>query len=268
MKMSVSHKAALGKILNDQIKLFAFDLDGTLYVGEKAIPEAVELVAELRRDHQVVYFTNNSSKTIAQLTEKLMKLGFSCGLSEVFSAGSATADYLKESGLNNIYLIGSAGLRAEVEARGLTVCSAQTARHVVVGLDLDFSYQKIADALAIISKGGMFIACNEDRNFPAGEGLILPGCGAMVGAITAATNKPPDFTAGKPNPYLLSRIAAEYGVEAEAIMVVGDSYDSDITMALRYSSMALLIGQQEGLDPTVWSVRDVGQIRRLRRKSQ
>jgi HAD superfamily hydrolase (TIGR01450 family) len=268
MTMSANHKAALDKILNDQIKLFAFDLDGTLYVGEKAVPEAIELIAELRRNHQVVYFTNNSSKTITQLSKKLRELGFFCGSSDVYSAGAATADYLKESGLDNVYLIGSVGLRAEVEARGLRVCPAKTAHHVVVGLDLDFTYQKIADALAIINRGGKFIACNEDRNFPAGEGLILPGCGAMAGAITTAADKTPDFTVGKPNPYLLARIATEYGVKAEAIMVVGDSYDSDIAMALSYRSKAILVGQQAVFAPTVWSVENVGQIRRLLRKSQ
>lgn len=245
------------------IKLFAFDLDGTLYLGDNAIPGAVELIRELRKSYQVVYFTNNSTKTIRQLTEKLTGLGFACGPTEVYSSAAATADYLKESGLNDLYLIGSSGLQSEVEARGLIIRSAELARNLVVGLDSEFNYQKISAALAIIQKGGKFIACNEDRNFPVGEGKLLPACGAMVGAIAAAADKRPDFVVGKPNSYLLSRLAAEHSVEAGEIMVVGDSYDSDILMALNYNSKAVLIGRQDVADKNVRAVDNLGQLRRL-----
>ena len=41
----------------DKIKLFAFDLDGTLYMGENIVSGAVALIDYLREEYLVVFFT-------------------------------------------------------------------------------------------------------------------------------------------------------------------------------------------------------------------
>lgn len=231
----------MGKLAK-KVKLFAFDLDGTLYVGEHAVPGAAELIRYLRAEYQVVFFTNNSAKTSAQVHEKLNKLKIECALNEVYTASSAAAEYLKEKGIDNVYVVGSQGFRDELRSRGVRLLSDDSADHLVVGLDFDFSYNTIATALAVLLKGGKFIACNEDRSFPVGENRFLPGCGAMVGAIAVAANKKPDFVVGKPNTYILKKVSRDFRVRHHEIMVVGDSYESDIKMALRNRSKAVLIG--------------------------
>jgi len=69
----------------------------------------------------------------------------------------------------------------------------------------------------------------------------MPACGAMVGAISSSANKKPDYIVGKPNTYILSKIAETYGVKHYEIIVVGDSLKSDIQMALNYNSKGILI---------------------------
>jgi HAD superfamily hydrolase (TIGR01450 family) len=229
------------------IKLFAFDLDGTLYVGEKAVPGAVELIRYLRDKYRVVYFTNNSTKTASQTQEKLKGLGFECELKEIYTSSSAAAVYLKEAQINNLYVIGSPSFRNEIASQGLKVVNHASADNLVVGLDSDFNYKKIADALSVLLKGGKFIACNEDRAFPAGENKFLPGCGTMVGAIAAAAGRQPDYVVGKPNTYILSKIAGDYHAEPCEIVVVGDSYESDIKMALNYNCQAILVGNNDSI---------------------
>ena len=73
----------------------------------------------------------------------------------------------------------------------------------------------------------------------------MPGCGAMVGSIIASADKRPDFVVGKPNTYILSNISKAFGVKNHEIMVVGDSYESDIRMAINYNSKAILIGSND-----------------------
>lgn len=230
-----------------KIKLFAFDLDGTLYVGENTVAGAVKLLDYLREKYQVVFFTNNSSKTGTEVYEKLIRLGIECKLDEVYASSSATALYLNESGIDNLYVIGSDGFRSELEGYGLQFVDNDSADNLVVGFDSDFSYKKIATALSVLLKGGKFIACNEDSSYPVGEERYMPGCGAMVGAIAASANRRPDFIVGKPNTYILSKIAKAYGAENHEIIVVGDSYKSDVMMALNYNSKAILINPNENV---------------------
>jgi len=112
------------------IKLFAFDLDGTLYIGETAVVGAVELVRFLSKDHRVVYFTNNSTKTKSQIRDKLERLQFACELDDVYTSSSATAAYLKESGINDLYVIGSPGFQSELKDQGLRIVGNGSAEGV------------------------------------------------------------------------------------------------------------------------------------------
>lgn len=224
-----------------KIRLFAFDLDGTLYIGENAITGAADLIYYLRQKYQVVFFTNNSSKTVAQVHQKLNRIGIECELDEVYTSSSATANYLKESGIDNLYVIGSQSFSDELKNYGLRIVEDDSAENLVVGLDFDFNYTKAAVALSVLLNGGKFIVCNEDCYFPAGENKFLPGCGMIVQAISTAAGKRPDYIVGKPNTYILSKISEVFNVENEEIVVVGDSYESDIKMALNYNSKAILI---------------------------
>ena len=69
----------------------------------------------------------------------------------------------------------------------------------------------------------------------------MPACGAMVGAIVSSTNKRPDYVVGKPNTYILSKIAQAFKVKNYEIVVVGDSYESDIQMAINFNSKGILV---------------------------
>ncbi len=229
----------------DEIKLFAFDLDGTLYVGDNPVPGAVELVDKLRRNYQVVFFTNNSSKTRQEIFDKLNRLGIKCELGEVYATSTATAMYLEEAGIDNVFVFGSDGFRKEIESRGISTVNDASADNVVVGHDREINYIKIQTALSILLKGGKFVVCNEDGYFPAGNGIYLPGCGAMVGAVKGASEKNPDFIVGKPNTYILTRIARKYKVDKDEIMVVGDSCGSDIKMAMNFGCHSVLISSED-----------------------
>ena len=44
-------------------KLFIFDMDGTIYLGEQVFDSAVALIKRLRREgKRVLFFKNNASK--------------------------------------------------------------------------------------------------------------------------------------------------------------------------------------------------------------
>jgi HAD superfamily hydrolase (TIGR01450 family) len=100
---------------------------------------------------------------------------------------------------------------------------------VVVGLDPQFTYQKLAVAVECVRNGARFVATNRDPVYPTERGT-RPGAGAIVAAIEAGAEVTP-VSIGKPAPLLLEMaIRAAGGTRAEAVMV-GDGLATDLAAA-------------------------------------
>lgn len=228
-----------------KIKAVAFDLDGTIYYGPELIEGALETVNYVRNKGLKVFFlTNNSTRRRHQIYEKLLKIGVPCSLEEVYSSGYATAEYVRRLNLQDVFVSGSDDLKEEFRNKGVSVASVEEAKNLVIGYNPKFSYEDITDALRVALKADLVIACNLDRSYPGEGGLLFPGCGAMVGAIEAASGRKSDIIVGKPSQYMLDVIMASEGLRNNEILVVGDTYDSDIMMAKNAESPSILIGNK------------------------
>jgi 4-nitrophenyl phosphatase len=230
------------------IKLLAFDLDGTIYMGESLIDGVKNTIAHLQKRYHIIFFTNNSSKSRKDILEKLTNLELKTTLDNIYTASYATAAYLKDYEIDNIFMIGSEGLRNEIISQGINIINNESAEHLVVGMDFNFNINKIGIALSILFKKGKFIACNEDKYFPIAEGKFAPGCAAIVGAIASCSERSPDIIAGKPNTFLLKKITEKFCLNHNQILVIGDSIDSDIKMALNFKSKAILFNCEDHIN--------------------
>ena len=77
------------------MKCFVLDMDGTVYLGEKAIPGAVEFISELnRRGIKYRFLTNNSSNRRDAYSARLKRLGFDVEPSSVLTSTVATIRYI------------------------------------------------------------------------------------------------------------------------------------------------------------------------------
>ena len=183
---------------------------------------------------RIFYFTNNSTKTRNQIFEKLQKLGLSVEINEVYSSAYAAGLYLKEKGYSAVYCCGSEGLRAEIEING-TKCvndGSEKIQAVVVGLDHSFDYKKMTIGLNLLrDKECKFIVCNKDRTYPVEGDVLMPGCGPIVAVLENASGRTPDVIIGKPETYMLEILCRDWELEPQQVLVVGDTYDSDIAMA-------------------------------------
>ena len=187
---------------------------------------------------------SNSSKSHFDIYKKLEKLEIYCLPYEVYNSAYLTAQYLKENDIDNLFVIGSSEFIHEIQSiSNIKIVQGKEAKNLVVGMDFSFDYEKIEIALSILKKGGKFIVCNENNNFSIEEGKYLPGCGAMVGAIIYASLEIPDFIVGKPNVYGLEKISKDFNVTNKEMIVVGDSIDSDIRMAVNYGCKSILINK-------------------------
>ena len=243
--------------MNDfkNIKAIIFDLDGTLYSGSHAIPHAVETVSYLKqKGYEIFYLTNNSTRTPAQIKTKLDSLGFNAGVERICSSLSASITYLKHQNIQSVYCVGMKELIIQLQANGITVVNdtdaLASAQAVLVGMDSDLSYKKIADAYRIFQLNDKckLIACNLDRSYPVENGVRLPGCGAGVAAIENACEKKMDYIVGKPNAYMLELLSDEWNLNKDELMLVGDTLDSDIAMANSFGCKGVLISDKKHAD--------------------
>lgn len=248
------------------IKAVAFDLDGTIYLGEKVIDGAINLVTFFSESNiRILYFTNSSMQTRGQTFSKLVNLGVPVdSIDAVLTSAYASALYLKNQNIKYCYCIGHQGLLDELAEHGISNDELK-AQAILIGLDHNFSYDKLAKALKIITKNECkIIACNLDKNYPTENGTLMPACGAIVAAIEVAADKKANYVTGKPNIFMMELISKRYNLRPDEILVIGDNFESDIMMANNFKSPSILIaktGLQNNHDTIV--VQDIQSIKNL-----
>ncbi|MGL4521783.1 MAG: HAD-IIA family hydrolase [Bacilli bacterium] len=213
-----------------------FDLDGTMYLGEKVLPGAVEIVAYLRKKKIPLRFvTNTTLKTKSMVRETLLTLGIEATEQEIITAGGAAASFLQEKKAKNVIVVGEAALHEELNLQDIQVTrSSKHATHVLVALNRQLSFEELTTATQALQKGAIFVLANPDSTCPVAEGEI-PDAGSIAALLTEAAKRKPDWVLGKPSPLFAEEV--EIPSTAKKCLMVGDRLETDI-----------LFGQANGWD--------------------
>ncbi|WP_394234506.1 TIGR01457 family HAD-type hydrolase [Niallia oryzisoli] len=223
-----------------QYKGYLIDLDGTMYRGTEVIQEAADFVNHLNeRGLPYLFVTNNSSRTPAQVAEKLRDFGVKATEEQVFTTSLATANYIYEQKKDaSVYVIGEEGLMTAIKEKGFTFTNDQ-ADYVVMGIDRDISYEKLAVACLAVRNGAVFISTNADIALPTERGL-LPGNGSITSVVSVSTQTQPIFI-GKPESIIMEQALKVIGTNKEETLMVGDYYDTDIMAGMNAGIDTLLV---------------------------
>ncbi len=205
------------------------DLDGTVFRGDEPTDGAVQALD--RAQARMLFITNNASRSAGEAAEHLNRLGFAAAAEDVVTSAQ-TAAHLLAAQLpagSSVLVVGTGALAAEVAAVGLRPVHRFEDRPaaVVQGHSTDTGWTNLAEATLAIRAGAIWMAANVDRTLPSERGL-LPGNGAMVAALRAATDAEPQI-AGKPSPALMTDALARG--DWRAPLVVGDRLDTDMAGA-------------------------------------
>jgi HAD superfamily hydrolase (TIGR01457 family) len=254
-------------VLASRYDALLFDLDGVLYRGDEPVIFAVEVMAALRDAGACIAFlTNNSSRTPEQVADKLRGIGVEARPEEVVTSALATADVLAEAGGGTAFVIGQDGIRRALEGVGVVLVDGEPDRvdHVVVGVDVEVTYARLATACVLVERGANLIATNPDASFPV-PGALWPGAGALLAVITTTTGAEAEIV-GKPFAPLFASARRRTG--ASNPLVIGDRLDTDIAgaNALGWDSLFVLTGvsRLEELAASPHRPTDVaGDLRRL-----
>ena len=224
------------------------DIDGTICVGPQLIDGAGDVINWMHsKGLRIIYFTNDSSRSRSQISERLRLAGLDCSKDDIISSGFMAANYVSKNNLENVYISGTDGLKDEFKDCGIPTVNPENANTLIIGMDPDYNYKKMKDAINIAIKAKTIIACNNEKVFRCSNDMICPGCGAMVSSISYCSSKSPDVVIGKPNPYMLEYVLFKYNLNKDEILIVGDTPESDIAMADKFGSRSVLVNTNGSL---------------------
>ncbi len=219
--------------LKPPVRGLIVDMDGVLWKDSSPIGDLRVVFEEISRTGlKITLATNNATLTVADNLAKLSGFGVSLEPWQVVTSSEALAAVLCERfpRRGTVFVVGEAGVESALEHVGFRVgvdpADDTPVVAVVAGLDRDLTYQKLRRAASHIRSGAAYYGTNPDPTFPTPGGLI-PGAGAILAALTAATGSQP-IVIGKPAPYLF-RIASErMRLSKDQVLVVGDRLETDI----------------------------------------
>lgn len=244
------------------------DLDGVVYAGDGALPDAVESLQRVAADGLPIGFvTNNASRPPETVADHLRSFGLDVDASQVFGSAAAgarlaRADAERRSADGELHpapwramVVGAAALADAVREAGFEVVStasrdadadhadAETADapdYVVQGFDPHLRWTDLAAASYALQAGARWVATNTDMTIPRAEGTA-PGNGSLVAAVGQTVDVTP-LVAGKPEPALMQLAAEQLGLRNP--LVIGDRLDTDIAggVAADFDTALVLTG--------------------------
>ena len=249
------------------IRAALVDLSGTLHVGDRPIPGAIEACRRLLGlGIPVRFLTNTSTVSAAGLLERLRAMGFDegCvrggegGSGSVMTGAGAVRSLLRREGLRPLCLVEEALLddldldqdRGEEEqpaTEGGPNC-------VVVGLAPSaFCYERMNEAFRLLirlrqrrdcdrrdlgyhdgPKAPLLIAIHRGKYLRDGDGELSLGPGGFVSCLEEAAGVSA-VTVGKPSDAFFREAIVDWaalGIQPDQVVMVGDDVEQDVNGAL------------------------------------
>lgn len=237
-------------------ELFLFDMDGTVYIGDREIEGSFAALEQLKSlGKRVCFFTNNSSRAASDYVAKLHKMGYEATENDIYTSSMVTCEYILEHyDGKSVYLLGNQKLCAEFNKYGIALTD-ENPDLLVLGFDTSLSYDRLYKFCCFLKEGKPYIATHPDMVCPA-EPCDMPDIGAMMLMIEATTGRRPDIVMGKPEHAAGDGVKKRFGLEADKIAMVGDRLYTDIAFGVNNGFVSVLVYSGE-TTPKMYADSDI-----------
>jgi len=214
------------------IRAVLCDLDGVLYVGDRAIPGAAEAIATLEaRGIGVRFVTNTTRSSTATVAEKLERLGLPVPRAAIVSAVTAGGLLLADRGYRRCRLVVADDVRedlADHDAGGAIDAVLDPVPEAVVLGDIGrrWDYDLLDRVFNDVLAGADLVALHKGRYWKEPDGLRLD-IGAFVAGIEYAAGVHATVV-GKPSAEFFRLALDALGVTAGEAIMIGDDVVSDV----------------------------------------
>ena len=241
-------------------KLFLFDIDGTIAIGDTLYEGSKELLQWIRDIGGKAYFiTNNSTKSGMDYVHKFeTAFHLKTEADDFVTSGTMTLDFLKKNYNDKlIYVLGTVSYIGELRKNGLRITEEKESdiACVVVAYDSEVNYRKLCIASEILETMDVpYYATNPDLRCPIDFGFI-PDCGAICKMLQYTTDKVPQYL-GKPNEDVVTVCMERSGFSKEETVVIGDRLYTDIACGINAGVDTVLVltgeAKKEDLEQTLF----------------
>lgn len=215
----------------DNKKCLVFDLDGTVYLGDRPIQGTIDFIKRNLQAREIYFLTNNTSKNLDDYTTKLAGFGIHVEQERILSPLLPLVNYLDEQGIKYIYPVGNTSFRRYLMQRmpELVFTSDSECQAVVLGYDTELTYEKLADSCLLLQNPNVrFLSTHPDMVCPSAKGP-LPDTGSFVRLYEGATGRLPELVFGKPNTCVLAPLLKRF--RQDEMVMVGDRLTTDKLLA-------------------------------------
>ncbi|NMB25651.1 MAG: HAD-IIA family hydrolase [Firmicutes bacterium] len=226
---------------------YIFDLDGTIYLGERLLPGADRIIRELREaGRQVLFLSNKPIETRYDYAAKLTRLGIPTDVHSVINSSFVLGKYLKTHSPDCLcYVVGEQALLNDLDEAGISYTlepehNDYRVDYVILSFDRTFHYAKLNRALQCVKKGARLIATNGDRTCPV-EGGEIPDAGGVIGAVEGTSGQKVELIVGKPSPITVEVALGVLGLAPARCLMVGDRIETDILMGHDFGLATALV---------------------------
>ena len=224
--------------------LLLVDLDGVVYRASEGVPGVgPALAARAALGDDVVYVTNNAMHYHGDYLPRLAGHGAPVGPDRVVTSARASALYIRDTmpAVRRVLAVGAAGLERELREAGFDVVTAAhaatrmsqegidgwaAAGHpdaVVVGLDPQLTYLRIAAAADCVRAGAVLVATNRDPVYPDGARLPARRRGRGRGDRDRRRGRPRGSRSASPSPTCSRSRPGAVGADVRGAVMIGDS---------------------------------------------
>lgn len=241
-----------------KIKLFLFDMDGTLYLGNRLYDFTKELLETIKsQGNRYLFMTNNSSKSVVDYIKKLKKLGIDSTKEDFITSSQATAYYLKKNyPTARLYVMGTQSLKDELISEGFTITEVlNDVDLIVMGFDTELTFKKLEDiSKLLLTRDIPYIATNPDLVCPTEFGSV-PDCGSVSIMLKNVSGREPLFI-GKPSPLMPTLAMDKWGVSPDETAVIGDRIYTDIKSGINAGAHSILVMSGETTEEILNASKD------------
>lgn len=210
---------------NDELKGVVLDMDGVLHIGDSPVPGAAATLRFLReRSIPFRFITNTSTRPPDELQRRMVAIGLDVRDGEIFSAVSATCNYLEQAGRPRCHLL---------VAEAVQDCFTQFPQDsvapdfVVVGdIGERWNYALLNEVFGMLMRGARLVCMHRNRYWQTEEGLKMD-IGAFVAGLEYVSGKQA-IVIGKPSWDFFRLTVQALGLTASSVAIVGDDIDTDI----------------------------------------
>lgn len=211
-------------------KLIILDLDGVVYKENNLIKEAKIFINFLINSNiNYCFLTNNTSYDLDHYEKKLSNFGIKVSDENIITPLKLINHYLEQNLYKKVFILGSESLKKYVyndfeKEEKKPDC-------IVIGMNDDITLKEISHIINLSNDNNIpIIATNPDLLIPRLNRYDLE-CGAIIILVEKFTSKKVTVI-GKPNSFAFEYIQEKFNTKKSNILMIGDTYDTDIYGAI------------------------------------